>query len=208
MLLTDCTGWVVPVGTLKGQLKSSFLFPLTFPVKLLLVRSEAQWPCQGGNWKMGLVGRYDSKALFGAQISSLEIIRVSNTKMSASRCHQACTGRNFTQLNESAAVEALSLKKCSDSISVPLFILLLLLHSAGSLFHSFYSCCAPYCFPLHEHLSWSSSCPLPLRANGPLSPDWSLMVLHRSYRRKWLLNGWQSTFYLSLEPECTSAFQH
>lgn len=73
---------------------------------------------------MGLVGRYDSKALFRAQMSSPGDYRVSNTKISVSRCHQAHTGRNFTRHGESAVVGALSLKKCSDSINVPSFILL------------------------------------------------------------------------------------
>lgn len=73
----------------------------------------------------------------------------------------------------------------------------LLLRSAGSLFPSFHCCHVLYCFPLHEHLSWSCSRPPPLIANGRLSPDRSLTMLHRSPRRKWLLSGWQSTFYLS-----------
>lgn len=73
---------------------------------------------------MGLFGRYDSKALFRAQISSPGDYRVSNTKISVSRCHQACTRRNFTLHGERAAVGALSLKTCSDSINVPSFVLL------------------------------------------------------------------------------------
>jgi len=73
---------------------------------------------------MGLVGRYDSKALFRAQRSSPGDYRLSNTKISVSRCHQEHTGRNFTRRDESAAVGALSLKKSSDSINVPSFILL------------------------------------------------------------------------------------
>lgn len=157
---------------------------------------------------MGLVGRYYSKTLFRAQISSPGNYRVSNAKISVSRCHQACTGRNFTRCDENAAVGAPSIKKCSDSINVPSFILLPAPRSAGSLFHSFHCCCALYCFPLHEHLSQSHSHPLAPIANRHLSPDGALMTLHRSRRRKWLLSGWQSSFYLSLEPECISASQH
>lgn len=109
----------------KGTAQTpSFLFPLTFPVKLLLVRSETQWPWPEGNWKMGLFGRYDSKVLLRTQMSSPGDYRVSNTKISVSSCHQARTGRNFTWCDESAAVWALCLKKCSDSINVPSFILL------------------------------------------------------------------------------------
>lgn len=73
----------------------------------------------------------------------------------------------------------------------------LLLPSAGSLFQSLNCSCALCCFPLHKHLSCSHPRPLPPIANGRLSPDGSLMMLHRSPRRKWLLSGWQSTFYLS-----------
>jgi len=87
---------------------------------------------------MGLVGRYDSKALFRAQISSPRDYRVSNTQISVSRCHQEHVGRNFMWPDVSAAVEALSLKECSDSINVltlvrlsapPISVLLLLLCS-------------------------------------------------------------------------------
>lgn len=49
---------------------------------------------------MGLVGRYDSKALFRAPIPSPGDYRVSCTKISVSRCHQARTGRNFTRREE------------------------------------------------------------------------------------------------------------
>lgn len=114
----------MPAAAPKEQPKPSFLFPLTFPVKLLLLRSETQWPWQGGKWKMGLVGRYYSKTLFRAQISSPGDYRMSNAKISVSRCHQACTRRNFTRCNESAVVGAPSIRKCSDSISVPSVILL------------------------------------------------------------------------------------
>lgn len=69
-------------------------------VKFSLVRSETQWPWQGGNWKMGLFGRYDSKALFRAQISSPGDYRVSNTQIGVSRCHQAHAGRNSSRGSE------------------------------------------------------------------------------------------------------------
>lgn len=124
MLPANCTGWAVPAAAPEEQQKPSFLFPLTFAVKLLLLRSETQWPWQGRKWKMGLVGRYYSKTLFRAQISSPGDYRVSNAKISVSRCHQACTGRNFTRHDESAAVGAPSIKKCSDSINVLCVILL------------------------------------------------------------------------------------
>lgn len=208
MLPANCTGWAVPAATPKEQPKPSFLFPLTFPVKLLLLRSETQWPWQGGKWKMGLVGRYYSKTLFRAQISSPGDYRATIAKISVSRCHQACTGRNFTRCDESAAVGAPSVKKCSDSINVPPVILLLAPHWAGSLLHPFYCCHILYCFPLPKHLSQSHSHPLAPIANGHLSPDRALVTLHRSRRRKWLLSGWQSNFYFSLEPECISASQH
>lgn len=98
---------------------------------------------------------------------------------------------NFTRHDDSA----LSLKKCSDSINVPSFILLSAPpFSRKPISLLYYCCCALYCFPLHEHLSWSYSRPLPPIANGRLSPDRSLMMLHWSPRRKWLLSGWQSSF--------------
>lgn len=97
MLPARCTAWA---GTLKRQHKPSRLFPLTFPVRLLLERSETQRPWRGRNWKMGLVGRYDSKAPFRAPIPSPGDYRVSCTKISVSRCHQARTGRNFTRREE------------------------------------------------------------------------------------------------------------
>lgn len=124
MLPANCTGWAVPAAAPKEQPKPLFLFPLTFPVELLLLRSETQWPWQRRKWKVGLLGRYYSKTLFRAQISSPGDYRASNAKISVSRCHQACTGRNFTRCHESAAVRAPGIKKCSDSIDVPSVTLL------------------------------------------------------------------------------------
>lgn len=49
---------------------------------------------------MGLVGRYDSKALFRAQISSPGDYRVSNTQIGASRCHRSHAGRKSNQGSE------------------------------------------------------------------------------------------------------------
>lgn len=187
MLPANCTGWAVPAASPKEQPKPSFLFPLTFPVKLLLLRSETQWPWQGGKWKMDLVGRYYSKTLFRAQISSPGDYRMSNAKISVSRCHQACTGRNFTRCNGSAAVGTPSIRKCSNSMSL-LLSCCLLPHSAESLFHSFCCCHAFYCFPLHEHLSQSHSHPLAPRANRHLSPDglWWHSIDHAEGNGYWV----------------------
>lgn len=208
MLPANCTGWAVPAAAPKEQPKPLFLFPLTFLVKLLLLRSETQWPWQWGKWKMGLVGRYYSKTLFNAQISSPGDYRVSNAKISVSRCHQVCTGRNFTRCNESAAVRAPSIKKCSNSINVLSVILLpappfsrkpvsfLSLLPCSLLLPSPW---ASITEPFPSSGSDSQQAPVTRRA---------LMTLHRSHRRKWLLSGWQSSFYLSLEPECISASQH